>query len=127
MFQQQHADTAVVPVIVDREGDLRRPGPGAVLLVGAAADHLAVQHGQQRRVVRRGLAAYPARLLLGSRWAHAEEAQVEVLRGHLGVHIPHRVEVAGPRGPDLDRGAIGQQRVNAVPRVYGHAALPGAY
>ena len=124
MLQQQHADAALMQVIGDREGDLRRPGAGAGLLVGAAADHLAVQHGQQRRVVRRGLAAYPARLLLGNQRAHAEKAQVQVVRGHLGVHVPHRVEVIGPRRPDLDRGAVAQQRVNAVLRVHAHAALP---
>jgi hypothetical protein len=112
-------------VICDRQGDLRGGGPGAGLLIGAAADHLAVQQGQQRRVVRPGFAAYPARLLLGHVRAHAEKPQVEIVRGHLGMHVPDRVEVAGLRGPDLDRGAVGQQRVNAVLRVYAHAALPG--
>ena len=120
VLQQQHADAAVMHVIGDREGDLRGPGPGAVVLVGAAADHLPVQHGQQRRVVRSGLAAYPARLPLGRERAHAEEAQVQVVRGHLGVHVPHRVEVIGPRGPDLDRGAVGQQRVSCCP-ARGHS------
>ena len=125
VLEQQHADAAVMQVIGDREGDFRGHGPGAGLLIGAAADYLPVQHGQQRRVVRPGLAAYPARLLLGHQRAHAEEAQVQVVRGHLGVHVPHRVEVLGPRGPDLDRGAVAQQSVSAVLRVYAHAALPG--
>ena len=124
VLQQQHADAAVMHVIGDREGDLRRPGPGPGPLVGAAADHLPVQHRQQRRVVRPGLAAYPARLLLGRERAHAEEPQIQVVRGHLGVHVPHRVEVLGPRGPDLDRGAVGQQSVTAVLRVDAHAVLP---
>ena len=124
VLQQQHADAPVMQVIGDRESDLRRQGPDAGPLVGTAANHLAVQHGQQRRVVRPGLAAYPARLLLGNHRAHAEEAQVQVVRGHLGVHVPHRVEVIGPRRPDLDRGAVAQQRVNAVLRVHAHAALP---
>ena len=65
VLKQQHADAAVMQVIGDREGNFRGPGPGAGLLVGAAADHFPVQDGQQRRVVRSGLAAYPARLLLG--------------------------------------------------------------
>ena len=126
VLQQQHADAAVMQVIGDRERDLRRPGPGPGPLVGAAADHLPVQHGQQRRVVRPGLAAYPARLPLGRERAHAEEPQIQVVRGHLGVHVLHRVEVLGPRGPDLDRGAVGQQSVTAVLRVDAHAVLPPA-
>ena len=65
MLEQQRADAAAMQVVGDREGDLGRAGPGAGSLVGAAADHLAVQYGQQRRVVRPGLPAYPARLLLG--------------------------------------------------------------
>ena len=124
VLQQQHADAAVLQVIGDRERDLRGQGPGTGLLVGAAADHLAVQHGQQRRVIRPGLAAYPARLPLGRERAHAEKTQVQVVRGHLGVHVPHRVEVLRPRGPDLDRGAVDQQSVSAVLRVHAHAALP---
>ena len=124
VLQQQHADAAVMQVIGDRERDLRRPGPSAGLLVGAAADHLPVQHGQQRRVVRPGLAAYPARLPLGRERAHAEKTQVQVVRGHLGVHVPHRVEVIGPRRPDLDRGAVDQQSVSTVLRMYAHATLP---
>ena len=125
VLQQQHADAAVMQVIGDRERDLRGPGPGAGLLVGAAADHLTVQHGQQRRVIRPGLAAYPARLPLGRQRAHAEKPQVQIVRGHLGVHVPHRVEVIRPRRPDLDRGAVAQQSVSAVLRVNAHAALPG--
>lgn len=52
---------------VRTKGDLRRLGTRADPLIGAAADHLAVQHGEQRRVIRGGLAAYPARLSLGLR------------------------------------------------------------
>ena len=37
------------------------------------ADHLAVQHGQQRGMIRAGLAAYPAGLQLGRGRAHAEK------------------------------------------------------
>ena len=126
VLKQQHADAAVMQVIGDREGYFRGPGPGAGLLVGTAANQFPVQDGQQRRVVRSGLAAYPARLLLGHHGAHAEKAQVQVVRGHLGVHVPHRVEVIRPCGPDLDRGAVGQQSVSAVLRVDIHAvpALP---
>ena len=66
MLQQQHANAAVMQVIGDREGDLRGLGPGAGLLVGATADHLAVEYGQQRRVVRPGFTAYPVCLLLAT-------------------------------------------------------------
>ena len=65
MLQQQHADAALVHVIGDRHGDLRGPGVLIATLKGAAADHFAVQEGQQRRVVRRGLPADPAGFLLG--------------------------------------------------------------
>ena len=59
VLHQQHADAAVVHVIGDREGDLGRPGRGIVALVAAAADQLAVHHGQQRGVIRRGFPAEP--------------------------------------------------------------------
>ena len=111
-------------VIGDRERDLRGLGPSAVTVEGTAADHLAVQHGQQRGMLRGGLAAYPARLLLASQRAHAEKTQVQVVRGHLGVHVPHRVEVVGPRGPDLDRGAVVQQSVNVRLGVCAHSPSP---
>lgn len=61
-------------------GDLGRPAPVTSQFVGAAADHFAVQHGQQRGMIRAGLAAYPAGLLIGRGRAHAEEAQVKVVR-----------------------------------------------
>jgi hypothetical protein len=124
VFQQQHADAAVVHVIGDRKGDLGRLGRGIVTLVTAAADQLAAQQGEQRGVVRRGLTAEPARLPLGRARAHAEEAQVETVRGQLLVHIPHRVQILRPGGPDLNRGAVGQQSVNTGPGVCAHVALP---
>ena len=120
MLHQQHADPAVVQVIGDRERDLRGLRPSAVTLEGTAADHLAVQHSQQRGMIRGRLAAYPARLLLASQRAHAEKTQVQVVRGHLGVHVPHRVEVAGPRSPDLDHRPVVQQSVNARLGVCAH-------
>ena len=122
VLQQQRADAAVVNVIGDRHGDLRGLGASAKELVTAAADYLAVQHGEQRLAVRPGFAAYPACLPLGRGRAHAEKAQVQVVRGHLDVHVPYRVEVAGLRRPDLDRGAVGQQSVRAVPGPCAHAA-----
>ena len=112
MLQQQRADAAVVHVIGNRHGDLSRPGVIVGHLEAAAADQLTIQLGEQRDVIRRGLAAEPARLPLRRDRARAEETQVEVVRGHLGVHVPHRVEVAGPGGPDLDRGAVVQQGVH---------------
>src|ERR1700761_565803 len=41
------------------------------------------------------------------------------------MHVPHRVEIAGPRGPDLDRGAIGQQSVGGGLSLCAHVILPG--
>ena len=124
VLQQEHAGAAVVHVVGDREGDLGRLGRGIVTLVAAAADQLAVHQDEQRDVVRRGRAADPACLPLGRHRAHAEEAQVEVVRGHLGVQVPHRVEVLGPGGPDLDRRAVGQQSVGAVLAGCAHVGLP---
>jgi hypothetical protein len=54
---------------VRTKGDLRGLGTRADPLIGAAADHLVVQYGEQRRVIRGRLAAYPARLSLGRRSA----------------------------------------------------------
>ena len=81
VLHQERADTAVVHVIGDRKGDLGRPGREIVALVAAAADQPAVQQGEQRGVVRRGRTADPARLPHGRARAHAEEAQVETVRG----------------------------------------------
>ena len=124
VLKQQRADAPVLHVIGDCEGDLRGRGTRAGPLIAAAAHHLAIQDGEQRRVVRGGLAADSARLLLGCHRAHAEETQVEVVWGHLGVHVPHRVEIAGPRGPDLDRGAVGQQGIGGGPGLCAHVTLP---
>jgi len=124
VLQQQRADTAVMHLIGDRQGHLRQPGPVTGQLPGAATDHVAVQHGQQREMIRAGLAAYPAGLLLGRGRAHTEKPQVTVVRGHLGVQLTHRGEILRPRRPDLDRGAIGQQSINAGPSSYVHIA-PG--
>ena len=124
VLQQQHADAAVVHVIGDRQGDLGRLRRRTAALVTAAADQLAVQQGEQRGVVRRGLTAEPTRFPLGRARTHAEEAQVETVRGQLLVHIPHRVQVVRPGGLDLNRGAVGQQGVNTGPGVCAHVALP---
>ena len=125
MLQQQGAgprlcisSATAMATSADRE-------PSSSTLIAAAADHFPVQHGQQRGVVRCGLAADPARLPLGRKRADAEETQIEIVRGHPGVHVPHRVEVAGPCGPDLDRGAVGQQSVGAGLGPCAHVALPG--
>ena len=75
-------------------------------------------------MVRRGRTADPARLPSGRTRAHAEKAQVETVRRQLLVHVAHRVEVVRPGGPDLDRGAIGQQSVHAGLDVGGHVAPP---
>ena len=54
------------------------------------------------------------------------ETQVEIVRGHLAMHVPHRAEVAGPRGPDLDRRAVGQQSVGTGLDPCAHVALRGS-
>ena len=41
------------------------------------------------------------------------------------MQVPHRVEVVRPGGPDLDRGAVGQQAVHTGLGVCAHVALPG--
>ena len=120
MLKQQRADTALVHVVGDRQGDLRCPQPLVHYLIAGAADHLPVQHGQQPGMVRRRLAAYPLCLLLGRGPVDGEEAQVEVLPGHRGVHVPHRIEIAGPRRPDRDSGPVGQQGVATRPGVLTH-------
>ena len=125
VLKQEHADAPVVHVISDRKGDLGRLGRGVLALVTAAADHLAIHQGEQRGVVRRGRTAEPERLLSGRARAHAEEAQVETVGRQLLVHVPHRVEVVRPRGPDLDRGAVGQQSVDPGFGVCAHIA-PGS-
>ena len=124
VLEQQRADTAVVHVIGDRHGDLRRSGAVAGHLVAATADHLALEHRQQRAVVRGGLAAYAECLALGRAPAHAKEAQVQILRGHLGVHVPHRIEIAWPGGPDFDRAPVGEQGVGTRLSLCVHVA-PG--
>ena len=125
VLQQQRANAAAVHLVGDRHGDLSGPGAIAENLIAAASDHFPAQHSQQRGVIRCRLTADPARLLLGRKRADAEETQIEIVRGHPGVHVPHRLEVARPRGPDLDRRAVGQQSVGAGLGPCAHVALPG--
>ena len=125
VLQQQRADPALMHVVDDRESDLRHRMAAAEPLVGAVADHLAVQHRQQRGMIWCGLPAYPARRLLSRGRAQAEKTQVQVVAGHLLVHVPHRIEITGPRRPDLHRGPIGQQSVSAPPRLYSQRRLLG--
>jgi len=84
-------------------------------LIAAAAGYLAVQDGEQHRVVRPGFAAYPAGLPLGRGRTNAKETQIQVIRRYPETHLPYRVEIAGLRTPDLNRGAVGQQSESAVP------------
>ena len=73
MLQQQRAETRRA-CHRRRHGDLRRPGAAVGQAVAGAADHLALQHRQQRGAVRPGLAAYPARFLLGRELARRRSA-----------------------------------------------------
>ena len=38
------------------------------------------------------------------------------------MHVPHRIEIVRPCGPDLDRGAVGQQSVGTRPGLCVHVA-----
>ena len=120
VLEQQRADPLVVHVIGDGHSDLRGSGTVANQFVAADADQPAVQDRQQCGAAGCGLAAYPLRLPLGRDPAHAEKAQVQILRGHPGVHVPHRIEIVRACGPYLDRGPIGQQRVGTRPGLYSH-------
>ena len=124
VLQQQRADAAIVHVVGDRHSDLGGPGAIAENLVAAAADNLSVQHSQQRGVVRCGLTAYSPCLPLGRGRAHPEETQIKIARGHLGVHVTHRVEVAGLCGANLDRSAVSQQSVGTGLGLSAHVTLP---
>src|SRR5262249_39411803 len=54
------------------------------------------------------------RLGLGAARAHAEEAQVQILRRHRLMHRAHRFGVGGARGPYLSGAPVGQQRVDPL-------------
>ena len=124
VLQQQRADAAIVHIVGDRHSDLGGPGAIADNLVAAAADNLTVQRSQQRGMVRRGLTAYSPCLPLGRNRAHPEETQIEIATGHLGMHVTHCIEIAGPCGPNLDRGAISQQSVGTGLGLSAHVTLP---
>jgi hypothetical protein len=73
----------------------------------------------------RGLPADPAALLLARRPAHAEETQVDVLRRHRAMHLKHGGEIICRGRPDLDRAAVGEQRIDTA-TGFAHAILPGS-
>ena len=78
---------------------------------------LRAEPGQQGAVVGIGRPTDPLGLAVGRERAHAEEAQVGVVRRHRRVHLAHGFSVLRPGGPDLDRAPVGQQCVRAVAGV----------
>ena len=102
MLEQQGGDPPPVHVVGDGEGDLgqaRRAGG----LVAGQADHPRAEQREQGGMVGVGRTADPPCLLLARPLAQAEEAQVEVVRGHVLVEARHRVEVVRTGRPDLER------------------------
>ena len=125
VLEQQGGDTAMVHAVRHRERDLGRgPGAGGTAdgVVAGAAHDLARGQRQQRHATRRGVPADPLGLGLGRQPAEVEEPQVSVVRGHRLVHGLDRIEVGRVGQADLDRGAVGQQRVR-LPGGLGHAHL----
>ena len=110
MLKQQRGDTALVHVVGNGQGNLRRLKAGDELVAGHS-DQVIVQQAEERPVVRAGLAAHPACFMLRGHPAHAEETEVQVLRRHRLVQPFDNLIVPGIRWPDGHDGAIGQQRI----------------
>ena len=110
VLEQQGGHAAPVHLVGHRERDLgyARP-PGR--FVTRHADQLAVQPGQQRRVVRIVRPAEPLGLSLRRLRAEAEEPEVGVIRRHLLVHLPDIVRVIRLGRANLDCRAIRKQGV----------------
>jgi hypothetical protein len=119
VLEQQRADAPAVPVIRNRERDLGGAGPVG-RLVARHPGELAVQPGEQGRVIRAWVAADPPGLAVGVERAEIEETQVRVVRRQGRVHRADGLGVARPGRPDLDRAAVDEQRVRT-----GAQARPG--
>jgi hypothetical protein len=112
VLEQQGRDALVVHMVGHGERDLGLPGVPDELGVAGYAEQFAVAQREQRRVARRRIPADPPGFGLGGSPTVAEKAQVDVARRHRLVHRQDRVEVLGPRLADLDRRAVGQERVH---------------
>ena len=115
VLEQQGGDALVVHVVGHGERDLGLPGVPGKPGVAGHAGQFAVPQREQRRAARLtgvGLPADPPGLGLGGPPAVAEEAQVDVVRRHRLVHRQDRVEVVRVGLADLDRRAVGQERVH---------------
>jgi hypothetical protein len=115
VVEQQRGDAAAVHVIDDGEGDLGHAWLAGRLVAGNP-DELGAEPGEQRAVLTVRRPADAAGLAVGRGRADAEKAQVDVVRRHLSVHLPDRLLVLRPGRRDQDRGAVGEQRVDAVRR-----------
>jgi len=102
---KQFGPTSRMPCRERDLGRARRAGEFAARHAG----QLTVEPGEQRRVIRAGLTADPARLALGVERAEAEQAQVRVLRRQRGVHLPHRDLILRRGQADLDGTAVCKQ------------------
>ena len=111
VLEQQGGHAPVMGMVGDGYRELRRTGSPLAFVAGHA-DQLAGQPGEQGGVVGCGCPADPAGFLVGGGRAHAEEAQVQVVRRHRLVHLAHGLEVAGRGRADLGRRPIGEERVH---------------
>ncbi len=129
VFEQERGDAAPVHVVRDRERHLGAIGATAHL-VGRHPDQLTGQQGQQGDVVVGARAGDPGRLALGRARAQVEEPEIGVIRGKVRVHLPDSLEILRPGLADLDRAAVGEQRVRRVVSGRAHSSsmpcLPAA-
>ena len=109
MLEQQGGDPPPVHVVGDGEGDLGQAGRAGELVAGQT-DHPRAEQREQGGMAGVGRAD-PPRLLLARPLAQAEEAQIEVVRGHVLVESRHRVEVVRTGLPDLSGRPVGEQRI----------------
>ncbi len=113
MIEQQGRDATAVHMVGNRERDLGDARLARRLIAGDP-DKLVAEPGQQRAVIVIGRPGHPFGLTVGRLRANAEEAQVDVARRHLRMHLPDGLSVLRRGGPDQDSGAVGQQRVNPI-------------
>ena len=112
VLEQQGRDALVVHMVGHGERDLGLPRVPDEPGVAGHAEQFAVAQREQRRVARRRIPADPPGFGLGGSPVVAEEAQVDVVRRHRLVHRLDRVDVLWAGLADLDRCAVGQERVH---------------
>ncbi len=118
VLEQEGGYSVPVQVVGDGKGDLRVTRRSNELVARDTCQP-AGNESEQRYMVLGCGPAYPPGLMLGGLRAEAEEAQVQVVSGHLCMHGTDRAEVGWLGLPDLRQAAVRELPVKWRSRLHG--------